>query len=182
VGDVNWNKNIPGLIESFALLKKNQKDIELVLVGNSLMNKDLKEVVELDGLTQKHNLGNSVHKLGFVPVSDLVQLYNNAIFYAQVSWSEGFGIPVLEAMSCGTPVVVSRAGSLPEVAGDAGYYCNPGDPKDISNIFEKILSLSSSANLEARKNSLKQAAQFSMEKFARDTIHVYEMVFQSTTH
>src|SRR6202043_2298085 len=85
----------------------------------------------------RHGLGDRVLLTGFVPDEDLVFLYGRAYTLAQPSLLEGFGLPAVEAMACGTPVVSSRAGSLPEVVGDAGVYF---DPTDVGSMAEAIHS------------------------------------------
>ena len=158
VGDVNWNKNIPGLIKACAEIKYS-----LVIVG-----KQAKELNDLD-LTHpelQHLQGvdwQGVIRLGFVPEEDLVVIYNLAKVYCQPSFAEGFGIPVLEALACRTPVACSRTHSLPEIAGSAVTYF---DPHDIKGMAKAILSAKYISGIN-------QVAKFSWERTADETLAVY---------
>lgn len=150
VGDVNYNKNIPGLFKAFSLL--NNKDLDLILVGNA-----------------KFNAPTYAKTLGFVPESDLAKLYNLAKVLCLPSFYEGFGLPVLEAMSCGCQVVTSNNSSLSEIGGEAVFYCDPYSPNDIA---EKIQTAINSP----KNNSilLSKSHKFSWKKTAEETIKVYE--------
>src|SRR5205814_1416142 len=127
VGDVNWNKNLHGLLNAISISK-----IQLVLVGSALTDQNLPQVKELDALIKELDLGSLITKTGFVPEKDLVVLYNLAGVVVMPSFYEGFGLPVLEGMACGTPVVCSKNSSLEEIGGDVAIFCDPSDPKDIS--------------------------------------------------
>ena len=162
VGDINYNKNIPNLI--FTCTRVN---IPLVIVG--------KQAASLDQLDLSHpelchlqNLNwSNVTRLGFVSDEDLVNIYNLATVYCQPSFSEGFGLPVIEALACDTPVACSQAGSLPELAGDAATYF---DPYNINSIVAAL------KNAQPIGNEQSQAAKFSWEKSAQDTLNVYQEV------
>jgi len=113
---------------------------------------------------------------GFVPDEDLTAFYQNAKMLVLVSLYEGFGLTVLEAMSYGTPVVVSNVSSLPEVAGDAGVLVNPQDIEDICRGITQILTMDESAYKTISKKSKLQANKFSWEKAARKTLEILEVV------
>lgn len=174
VGDVTWNKNLPKLVEA---IKKT--DFTLVMVGKALMDKsfdvsnswnaDLKKVLsEIEGNGQ-------FLRLGFVSTEDLVKIYNLATVFIMPSLYEGFGLPVLEAMSCGCPVITAKAGSLPEVGGKAVFYI---DPKDLGSIEEGIKKVFSDTELqkELSEKGLEQAKKFSIEKTIKETIEVYNLI------
>jgi len=156
VGDINYNKNIPLLVQACKKLS-----LPLVIVG--------KQALEMEKLNLSHPElrhlrdinWSGVTRLGFV--DDLVDIYNLASVYCQPSLSEGFGLPVLEAQACGTPVACSRSGSLPEVAGDTVVYF---DPYSVDNI---VSSLSA-----AIKQKRVVVNTFSWEKTASQTLMVYE--------
>lgn len=174
VGDVTWNKNLPRLIRA---VKKIH--VPLVMAGKAIgqnnfdrknpWNHNLLEVCSLI-----ENNSNFI-RLGFVPLEDLVYLYNEATVFAMPSLYEGFGLPVLEAMSCGCPVVTARTGSLPEIAGDAVFYVDPQDEKSIALGIEKVLK---DKNLQLNLSAwgIKQAEKFSIEKTIKNTVFVYEKV------
>ena len=178
VGDVTWNKNLPGLIKAMDSL-----EIPLVMVGKALINdnfektnpwnQDLLKVGEL-------TLNNpKIRKLGFMPTSDLAVIYNLAAVLAMPSLYEGFGLPVLEAMSCGCPVLVSNRSSLPEVAGEAGILVNPEDTEEIKDKLVKLLKLPKGEREELIEKGLKQAGKFPWKKTAEETNKVYEEVLKN---
>ncbi len=166
VGGANWNKNV------IALIKACQKiNIPLFLVGKEFLNQNvewsnienqpLKEILDAARMTE------NVKFLGFVPTEELVSLYNRAKVYVQPSVYEGFGLPVLEAMSCGTPVICGNNSSLAEIAGDAATYANVNNPDDLAN---KI------TGIKPTGKEIKQAGKFSWDKTAAQTYEVYEKV------
>lgn len=172
VGDVTWNKNLPRLLE--AIKKIN---VTLVMVGSALVqegfdrlnpwNQDLLKVQKLAEADKR------IIRLGFVPQKDLVVLYNAATVFAMPSLYEGFGLPVLEAMSCGCPVVTTKEGSIPEVGGDAVYYVNAYDINDIANGISEVC-FNQKLQKELLQKGIMQAKKFSWEKTAEKTIKVYE--------
>lgn len=130
VGDVNYNKNIPNLVAAAQMAK-----FPLVIVGRQA--KELEKMnlshPELSHLSINYELITQYPSLlGFVPDADLVEIYNLATVYCQPSFSEGFGLSVVEALACGTPVACSNASSLPEIAGDSATYFNPYDVADMA--------------------------------------------------
>lgn len=170
VGDVNYNKNIPGLVRACAKIK-----IDLVLVGKAFRDKSLPETQAILRLIEELRLNNRTKILGFVPTKDLVAIYNLATVYCQPSFYEGFGLPVLEAMACGTPVVCSKTSSLPEVVGDAAVFV---DPNDCKSIAEGIMKLMENKKLyeDLREQGCRRARKFSWEKTAKETVKVYHEV------
>lgn len=161
VGDINYNKNIPNLI---AACQKAQ--LPLVIVGRQakeLEKMDLSHP-ELSHLSMNYELitQHSI-RLGFVSDADLVDVYNLATVYCQPSFSEGFGLPVVEALACGTPVACSRASSLPEIAGDNATYFDPHDVNAMAIAIRKAM------NYELRTMN---SSQFSWAKAAAETLQV----------
>ncbi len=124
VGGLSPHKNLPRLVEAFAL--GAPAEVRLVLVGDvhDVFHTCVPEIREA---IAKHNLGDRVIMTGYVSDDDLVFLYSRAYALVQPSLMEGFGLPAVEAMACGTPVISSQAGSLPEVVGEAGVYFDPTD-------------------------------------------------------
>ena len=110
---------------------------------------------------------------GFVPDRDLVHLYNHALALVLPSLMEGFGLPAVEAMACGTPVLASRAGSLPEVIGDAGLFFDPTDVGSITSVLEVVVSDASLRDRLARK-SLARSSHFSWNRAAESLLNCFE--------
>lgn len=170
VGDVNWNKNIAGLLRAFALLRKQIRDIHLVLVGESFTYTLLPEAVTLRALVKALGMEQSVHFLGYVSDDDLVSIYNLANVYVQPSFAEGFGLPVLEALSCGTPTVVANTSSLLEIAGPS-VLVDPLKPDDITRGMSIATALKSNSRFQSKAKVW--VGKFSWEKVAHDVVNVY---------
>jgi len=170
VGNLEPRKNLPSLIRAIARCRVQHPYLQLVIAGRyGWMYADIFRTV-----TELH-LEKSVRFLDYVPDSDLPALYNAAIIFVYVPFYEGFGIPVLEAMQCGTPVITSNTSSLPEVAGDGGIMVNP---LDVNGIAEKISMLVSDddAMEENSRYNLTQCRKFSWEKCTDQTLDVYREV------
>lgn len=181
VGDANWVKNLPFLIREFnELIKLNKfQDLKLVLVSNVFLKNvedinhpELESLKIVNRLIKDNNLTDLIIRPGFVDTQDLVSLYNLATVYIQPSLYEGFGLPVLEAMACGTPVLCSNAGSLPEVGGKAAVYFNPEDPKQFINILYDVLE-DKSLQSKLSDLGLKQAKKFSWKQTIEESKKVY---------
>ncbi len=175
VGDLNWNKNIKGLIRAFGEVGNKDKDLSLVLAGPAFENQDLRELKELKDLIEILGLVKRVLILGFIPAKDLVIIYNLAKLYIQPSFYEGFGLPVLEAMSCGCPVLSSNQGSLPEIGGQAVAYFYPFKENDLENNLSSLLKNKNKLK-DLKKRGLMQAKKFSWRKTALETREVYEKI------
>lgn len=169
VGDVNWNKNILGMVKAFGQLKTKAK---LVLVGKAFVG-DSKEAKEIEAYIRSMNLEDNVMKIGGVPVEDLVVIYNLASVYLQPSFYEGFGLPVLEAMACGVPVVTSFTASFAEIAGPA-IAVDPKDPKDIARGLLEALTMTPDKRFAFVSAQTKWVQQFTWERVAHQTIESYE--------
>ena len=177
VGDLNWNKNLLGLIRAFSAISHQPSAISLILIGSAFENNNLIELKVLKKLINKLSLKKEVKLLGFVPTGDLVKIYNLATLYIQPSFYEGFGFPVLEAMSCSCPVLSSNQASLPEVGGKAVEYFNPSNKTDLERKIEYLLS--NKINLKKlRKLGLEQAKKFSWRKTAEQTAKVYQKLLE----
>lgn len=176
IGDVTWNKNLPRIIQA-----AEEAGIPLILVGKSITEKnfDRKNPWNKDRIQVQELLSQAKYAkaLGFIDTDDLVGLYNRAAVLMMPSLYEGFGLPVLEAMQSGCPVVTSREGSLPEVGGEAALYVNAYDVDSIRKGITKVFE-STELQKELKKKGLEQAAKFSWEKTATETIAVYRQVFQ----
>ncbi len=171
VSTIEPRKNIPTLLRAFRRMLDRYPDLEprprLVIAGTKGWLHE-----EVLGLLRQLNLAQEVAFIGAVGQDDLVWLYNAARFFVFPSLYEGFGLPPLEAMACGTPVIASNAGSLPEVVGEAGLLV---DPRDVGGWAEAMARLWSDPEERAdlRRRGLEQAARFSWEWAAQKTLAVY---------
>ena len=175
VGDVNYNKNIVGLVKAFALLKSYNSHLKLVLVGKAFLEKNLKETQEILQLINSLKLNDSVIRLGWVPQGELVAIYNLATVYCQPSFYEGFGLPVLEAMACGCPVVAAKTSSLPEICDKAVEMVDPYNINSIAEGIKKVIG-NKVKRETLKKLGLSWVKNFSWEKVARETYEIYQKV------
>jgi len=172
VGSVEPRKNIPGLIKAFAsYVKESQSDLNLVIVGKKDWGYDKAYQVA----TEEEILSRIVFT-DYVYDEDLPTIYNLAEFFVLPSFYEGFGLPVLEAMSCGRPVICSNVSSLPEISQDAAILI---DPHSVSDLKEALRRLDSSKEIreEYSSRALKRAKEFSWEDAAAKTVEVYKKIY-----
>ena len=172
VGTIEPRKNIVRLIEAFDLYIKEtaDKELNLVIAGKKGWDyeKCHRKVVELD-------LAEKVIFCDYVSDEHLPILYNYAEALVYPSFYEGFGLPVLESMSCGTPVICSKVSSLPEICGESALYV---DPKNVNSIKDALIEMFSDYNIRESLSvkALKQASKFSWDKTIQNTIEVYKKV------
>lgn len=176
VGDVNWNKNVTGLIKIFSQLVKQHSGFHLVLAGHAFSDENLFETRQIIQTIHQLGIENRVRRIGYVPLDDHVAIYNLASIYVQPSFYEGFGLPVLEALSCGVPVVSSDKGSLPEVGGNAVLYADPYKPETFVEQITVLLDMNSTERKKRIVAGKKQAALFTLAKMAHETLQVYKKV------
>ena len=168
VGMIEPRKNIRLIIDSFNKIEDD--NLKLVIVGQKgWMTEELFERIGAD------NLEKRVIFTGFVPDEELSVFYKNARTFLYPSLYEGFGIPVLEAMSEGCPVITSNISSLPEVAGDAAILIDPENSKELSDAINKI-SNDSKYREELTEKGFDNAKKFSWEKTAKQTLSIFEEV------
>jgi glycosyltransferase involved in cell wall biosynthesis len=169
-------KNIEQVIKVFARLVKegNINDLQLVLVGTKGWNYDR----ILDAVKNLEVCEKRIILTGYVADEDLAPLYSGALAFIYISLYEGFGLPPLEAMQCGTPVITSNRSSLPEVVGEAGIML---DPFDEDGACQAILELYSNAALheEMSRRSIERSRQFSWERCVRETIAAYRFALNN---
>lgn len=168
VGDVNWNKNVTKILEAVKITKLN-----LVMVGKSLTDISLPQVKEIDSKIESLGIKNKIIRTGFIPENDLVAIYNLATVSILPSFYEGFGLPVLESMACGTPVVCSKVASLLEIGSNYAVYCDPENPLDIS---KKILLVLNQHKTTLSSKLIKHASNFTWPKVTAQTVNVYKKV------
>lgn len=171
VGTIEPRKNLSRLLTAFARVREQGLADALVIVGQRgwLYEGFFRRLAESP-------VRDAVILPGFVPDADLAAMYTGATVFALPSLYEGFGLPVLEAMACGAPVVAARAGALPEVGGDAALYVDPRDAEAIAEGLERCLR-DAELRAEMRARGVQQAARFSWERTARETVQVYQGIW-----
>lgn len=171
VGNLSARKNLVRMLEAFAALRPAiGRDLLFVMSGNVTYGGG-----EVMAAIDRLGVGDRVRAVGFVPRDDLPALYSGAEAFLFATLYEGFGIPILEAMACGTPVIASNVSAHPEVAGDAALLVDPRESGAIGDALEKILENSELRNGLVEKG-LAQSARFSWEEMARRTLCVYKSV------
>lgn len=171
LGTLEPRKNIKNLIKAYFLYKStSNNDIKLVIAGGKgWLYEDIFSLVE------EKQLEEDVIFTGYVDEEDIVPLYNAATLFVYPSLYEGFGLPPLEAMACGTPVITSNVSSLPEVVGDAAIKVDPNNIKELFKVINKILG-NESLQREMIQKGIERSKKFTWEKTATETIKVYEEV------
>ena len=174
VGERRPHKNLVQLVEAFSVFKKRlPNNIKLVIGGKKYADYDKPEekVREL-------NLTHDVVFLGYVPEDFLPTLYKRAKCFVFISIYEGFGLPLLEAMACGTPIITSNLSSMPEVAGDAALTVDPYNVEEIANAMQRLTE-----DLDLRqqlvKNGFRRVKKFSWQSAAEKTLELYESISKS---
>ncbi len=167
VGRPNPHKNLNRLIAAFSIVKRSQPNLKLVLVGKTDANYRL-----LEKYVTKLGI-QDVMFTGFLPDAQVRWLYEHTAAYVFPSLSEGFGLPPLEAMVHGAPVVSSNATCLPEVCGEAAEYFDPLDVPEMAQTISRVLADKGLAK-SLSKRGKKHVAHFSWERMAKQTLEVYE--------
>ncbi len=195
VGDVNYNKNIPTLIKACKMIKvplvicgKQALDIEEYeydirnLEGprdwiRFLFGKPHPEQAHFKGLLKEFNNNKEIIRLGYVSDEDLAAIYNLATVYCQPSFYEGFGLPVIEAFACGTPVVAAKTQASVEIAGKGALYADPANSEEMAEKISTVL-----ADEKVRKGLIEKGKEivkgFSWKKTAQETIKIYKKVLK----
>lgn len=164
-------KNTMNALKAFFLLLKGREGrIKLLKVGKPYTR-------EQQMYIESHGIAAHLQYSGFVPRADLPRVYRKASVLLMPSLYEGFGLPVLEAMACGVPVVTSDRGSIPEVAGDAVLFIDPTDPENIAEGMEKVLTDKNKRSALIAKGRLR-AKDFTWERTARETVTVYQKIIE----
>ena len=169
LGTIEPRKNIERLVQAYAMLPAARKNACSLVIGGGAgwMNSDIYRYV------QDNDLGEYVKMIGHVDDEDLPALYTSCEVFVYPSMYEGFGLPVLEAMACGAPVITSRTSSLPEVAGDAAILVDPEDVQSIRDAMEGLLT-NGGKRSKLREKGLKQSLNFLWRRTAKETLEVYD--------
>jgi glycosyltransferase involved in cell wall biosynthesis len=171
VSTIEPRKNVPALLQAHRKLRDDYKRDELLVLagGRGWLGEEVYETID------QLNLTDCVRLLGRVPSEHLVYLYNASRVLVHPSFYEGFGLPPLEAMTCGTPTIVSNVSALPEVVGDASILIDPHDVDGLTVAMWRVLTDDDlRANLVEK--GLKRAQMFSLERAAQETLAVYHRV------
>lgn len=168
VGTLQPRKNIVRLVDAFSRIAPKHPNLKLLIVGKKGWLYD-----EILKAPAKYNVESDVKFLDFVEDSKMQNLYKDALCFVLPSLYEGFGLPVLEAMKSGCPVLLSDISSLPEAGGDAALYFKPEDPQDIANKIDKVIS-DPKLRESMVKKGYSQVKKFSWEKTAKETLKVLE--------
>ena len=175
VGDINYNKNIPQLIKTARYLPQN---VKLVCLGKSFIEQDIPEWHWIKTQLALSDVENKVKFIADVPggaEADMAAIYSGAICYVQPSFYEGFGLPVLEAMQCKTPVVSTQNSSLVEVASDQAIYVKE-DAESIVQGVNQVLGWSKTKRQQKIRAAFAWSQKFNWQKTAQETIDIYKKV------
>ncbi len=170
VGSAFPHKNLSTLVDAFSILAKDHKDLRLVLAGKKEYYYE-----QLEKYAKSSDVSDRITFTGFVSDSELKWLYKNAEAYVFPSLSEGFGLPGLEAMVHGCPVVSSNATCLPEINGDAALYFDPKDPANIATKVDELLGNTALREKLIARGFI-QAKKFSWRRMAEETLEIYKKI------
>lgn len=171
VGDVNWHKNVKNILEAAKIVGCN-----LVMVGKALTDDGVSQTREMNGLIRKLGIAKQITKTGFIDEKDLVAIYNLAKVTLLPSFYEGFGLPLLESMACGIPVVASKVASIPEITTDTIFFCEPTDPQDIAKKIKEVFNMPQDKLDNVSRKLINESKKFSWHKVAAETVKVYRSV------
>ena len=174
VGGISPHKNLRTLLKAYRMLTKDRlfSDVKLILAGDHKNDPFYSDYPALERLLNELHLGEKVFFTGYVEDKDLACLYNAASLLVFPSLNEGFGLPAVEAMACGTPVAASSAGSLPEIIGEAGRFFDPVSSLQMRDVIKDILS-NDRIREEMKSCGLRRAKQFTWDKAAQETISIF---------
>ena len=173
-GNIKPHKNLERLIEAFHLLRRGDLEhVKLLIIGD-----EISKYATLRRAVHRYKLHKHVRFFGFVPDKTLAVLYRLAGVFVFPSLYEGFGLPPLEAMASGTPVVTSNLSSLPEVCGEAALLIDPHDPAEIARAMRRVLTEPALRD-DLRQRGLARVKEFSWERSVRRIRAIYEEVLAS---
>jgi len=181
-GRIQVHKNIPRLIEAFGVVKAElenhprYRNLRLIIIGDELSN-----FPEVRHAVMRTRIQHWVRFLGFVPLETLRVFYDSALAFLFPSLHEGFGLPPLEAMAQGTPVVTSSVSALPEAVGNAAVLVNPENVFDIARGLRQVL-LDDEFREELRRRGYEQVSRFSWDRSAQKVLQIYRRVTSQRRH
>ncbi len=173
VGGISPHKNLNTLIDAFKqIADSGDNKLKLVLVGDYKDDPFFSAYPDLKAKVSKFGLEDRVIFTGFIPDEDLAYLYNAATLLVFPSLEEGFGLPAIEAMSCGTPVAASKTGSLPEVLGSVGRYFDPLKADEMAAVIRNVLN-DESARQQMKADGIERSQNFRWKRAAEDTLKIF---------
>jgi glycosyltransferase involved in cell wall biosynthesis len=168
-GNISPGKNVGNVLKALNLLHENNK-LDFMMVMPGITKETLERLLHFHHCT---HLQPYIFITGYIPHNELPNLYRLAELFLFPSLSESFGMPILEAMACGTTVITSNRGAIPEVAGKAAFMVDPKNPGEMAEMIATVLN-SEPLRKEARARGLKRAATYSWQKTVTEIISVYE--------
>jgi glycosyltransferase involved in cell wall biosynthesis len=177
LGGSDVRKNVDTLIRAYTHVKSS--DVPLALAGHQPAH-ITPRFIDVPGIIDQLEMGDVVRMIGPADEADKPSLYRMAKCFVFPSHYEGFGLPVLEAMACGTPVVAANASSLPEIVGDAGFLVEPDDARKLAGAILSILVEEDLAQDLSRK-AVERAGRFSEKRTTRETLAIYQKVLTAGT-
>ena len=178
VGGLDARKNVTTLLRAWQRLRHSGGPLATLVIAGRALGENTRLFPDIDALIAELGIADSVRRID-VPREDNPLLYNAAIAFAYPSRYEGFGMPPLEAMACGTPAVVASASSLPEVVGDAALLAAPDDVSAWASALWRLLS-DAALRDDLRARGFARAARFSYERVAHATLEVYTRLMQNS--
>src|SRR5690554_1337746 len=173
LGNTDPKKNLSGLIQALKILKE-EGELTIPCVITDLSDDVLLPILkEMDA----EDLRDHLFLTGYIRNSNMPLLYNNALFFLYISLRESFGLPILEAMACGCPVITSNTSSMPEIAGDAALLVDPTDPEAIANTI-RILIRKEDVRSSLREKGLARPTFFSYTSRVKRIINIYKEVYR----
>ena len=169
VGRYEKRKNIENIVSAYSMLDSSMREkYKLVLVANGLDK-------NLEGLANhiEQNDSKNIYHLKGLDIDDLIQFYNKCKVFVFPSFFEGFGLPIIEAMQCGAPVITSTSSCLPEVAGDAAILVDPNSVDELHNAMDRIIT-DEQLHTKLKNSSIERAKDFSWNKAAIETVELYK--------
>lgn len=173
LGNTDPKKNLKGVLEALAILD-NADQLSLPLVMPDFGEEELMSLLRSMGAP---NLRSKIHLTGYIPNQDLPAIYAKATVFLYPSLRESFGLPILEAMACGCPVITSNTSSMPEIAGDAATLIDPFDTKSLAEAIQHLL-LNASKRQELISKGLTRPPMFSYRKGAEKVFDIYTTIFR----
>lgn len=180
VGGISPHKNLKALVQAYFELTQTSScsDLKLVLAGDYKHDSFYSDYSTLLELITRLQLGEKIIFTGYIGDKDLAAFYNAATLLVFPSLQEGFGLPAVEAMACGTPVAASKAGSLPEIIGEAGRFFDPYNQAEIFRVIKDILS-DDETRAEMSRCGLMRAKLFSWDRAAKDLLSIFKNVMMN---